>query len=231
VLKRAEEYTDIHSHLLWGTDNGAADPEESLAMVQKCGKAGIVRVIATPHFSSELDTVSDFVKRREIAYVSLMKELMQRGIRTEIIKAAEVLLTKETPKLAELERLAVNGTDKILIELPYTYWGDWVYNALDEIKEKRGLTPIIAHVERYPAAFTEKIYASSYPLQADASSFAKRRDAKELSEWIKNGRICFIGSNAHGAEDGAYENFKKAMKNVLSLKPDFVKRADELLGL
>ena len=228
MLRKSETYTDVHSHLLWGADNGAVTEEDSLAMVLEAEKAGIDTIIATPHFSAEIDSISEFVKRREIAYVSLMKTLMQKGIKMNIIKGAEVHLEKDTPRLAELERLAFGGTNKILIELPYTYWGDWVYEALEAI-EGRGFCPIIAHVDRYPSAYTEKIYGTGFLLQADAGALAKKQGAKEFSDRIKNGSLVFLGSNAHAPGDGGYRDFKKAMKNLLSFKADFAKRTENIL--
>jgi len=145
-----------------------------------------------------------------------------------IIKGAEVHLEKDTPRLAELERLAIGGTNKILIEIPYSYWGDWVYEALEAI-EKRGFCPILAHIDRYPSAFTEKIFGTGFLLQADAAALAKKQSAKEYFDKIKNGSLVFIGSNAHAPSDGAYRHLKKAIKNAVSAEPRFLERAEEIL--
>ena len=41
---------DFHTHILPHMDDGSSSIEESLAMLQAEGKAGIERVVFTPHF-------------------------------------------------------------------------------------------------------------------------------------------------------------------------------------
>ena len=41
---------DFHTHILPGMDDGSSSIEESLAMLQAEGDAGIERVVFTPHF-------------------------------------------------------------------------------------------------------------------------------------------------------------------------------------
>ena len=41
---------DFHTHILPGMDDGSNSIEESLAMLQAEGDAGIERVVFTPHF-------------------------------------------------------------------------------------------------------------------------------------------------------------------------------------
>ena len=40
---------DIHSHILYGVDDGAKDYEESVKMLKEAHKAGIRTIVATPH--------------------------------------------------------------------------------------------------------------------------------------------------------------------------------------
>ena len=44
------EYTDIHSHILPGVDDGATDMEETLAMLKEAYEQGIRTIFATPHY-------------------------------------------------------------------------------------------------------------------------------------------------------------------------------------
>ena len=44
------EYTDIHSHILPGVDDGAADMEETMSMLKAAYEQGVRTIIATPHY-------------------------------------------------------------------------------------------------------------------------------------------------------------------------------------
>ena len=45
---------DIHSHLIFGVDDGASSIDESLRMVEEAEKLGIKVIVATPHFQEDL---------------------------------------------------------------------------------------------------------------------------------------------------------------------------------
>ncbi len=46
-------FVDIHSHVLYGIDDGAATIEESVAMLAIAEQAGTTDIVATPHANSE----------------------------------------------------------------------------------------------------------------------------------------------------------------------------------
>jgi protein-tyrosine phosphatase len=40
---------DIHSHIVWGVDDGAKDRSDSLAMLKIAADSGTTDIVATPH--------------------------------------------------------------------------------------------------------------------------------------------------------------------------------------
>lgn len=44
--------TDIHSHILFGVDDGSDSVEESILILKKLKSVGFDKVILTPHFYS-----------------------------------------------------------------------------------------------------------------------------------------------------------------------------------
>jgi hypothetical protein len=44
---------DIHSHIIWGVDDGARNREESIAMLRVAAETGTTDIVATPHFDRQ----------------------------------------------------------------------------------------------------------------------------------------------------------------------------------
>ena len=44
---------DIHSHVIWGVDDGARSREESIAMLRLAAETGTTDIVATPHCDSQ----------------------------------------------------------------------------------------------------------------------------------------------------------------------------------
>ena len=60
---------DIHSHFLYGVDDGAGSIEESLAMLRLAAGHGTTDIVATPHANStfEFDPPSSSLRYHELA--------------------------------------------------------------------------------------------------------------------------------------------------------------------
>ena len=63
-------FTDWHSHILPGVDDGVRDMEESLAILKRYEDAGIKRVWLTPHIMEDYPNTTDSLRAR-------FKELQQ----------------------------------------------------------------------------------------------------------------------------------------------------------
>ena len=141
---------DFHSHILPGIDDGSQSEAQSYEMLRQEKAHRIDYVVATPHFYPDDLSPQAFVKQRQKAYEKLRNFVADKEEDLPIIiQGAEVLLGVETADLEDLRRLAIEGTDYILIELPYDQIQEWVYESLERIRVKHRLTPVIAHVERY----------------------------------------------------------------------------------
>ena len=57
-------FTDWHSHILPNVDDGSRDVAESLKLLEMLAEQGVGKVIATPHFIADNESVSAFIKRR-----------------------------------------------------------------------------------------------------------------------------------------------------------------------
>lgn len=140
-------YTDIHSHILPGIDDGSPDIETSLELIKGMCALGIRKCIATPHIISDLyrndaNTISTALERLKIA-------CLQNEISMELDAAAEYMLDDYFLNLLrEKKALLTLHKNLLLTEFPFsivpTNIEETVFNILTA-----GYQPILAHPERY----------------------------------------------------------------------------------
>ncbi len=111
-------------------------------------KTGVERIIATPHFYLQEQSVDRFIEKRTEAYEKIMPKVQERGM--ELICGAEVLYTESLID-QDLSRLCIQGTKYMLIELPYT---KLTGRFIDSFRSFAGsifpdILLILAHAERY----------------------------------------------------------------------------------
>ena len=196
---------DIHSHILPFIDDGAKNIEEALCLLKMQKKQGADYVIATPHFSNENTSVSQFLSKREQSY-NLLKEEMKKHKSNdfpEIYIASEVMLTESITSIDDFSLLCMPDKKHVLIELPMFNCDDWVFDKLFEITATKSVTPIIAHVERYMMmqndGFIKKLLGLNLPLQFSLSVAQTRTELKRFIKFFKLADELFryIGSDCH----------------------------------
>lgn len=139
---------DIHSHILFGVDDGAAEPKESLALARVYVEAGYRTVVATPH--AEVDSLpSPYFARTVRGLVnSLNHSLLEKGVELTVMSGMEVGLDPLLPRMvAKGKILTLAGTRYLLVEtsfekLPLNWW-EVVFRL-----SAGGVVVIFAHPER-----------------------------------------------------------------------------------
>lgn len=201
--------TDFHSHILPGIDDGSRSVEESIAMLRRCREQGIERIVLTPHFYANHSTPEQFLTERSDAYRRLMEALPAEE-QPRLLLGAEVHYYPHMSHSEELRSMAIDGTSCILVEMPLGPWTDRMYRELSQLQSYQGLTPIIAHVDRYLGRFRDfgiPKRLSSLPVlvQANAEFFLDRRTAGKALRMLKNRQIHLLGSDCHDLTDRAPE--------------------------
>ncbi|EKP94056.1 capsular polysaccharide biosynthesis protein [Thermaerobacter subterraneus DSM 13965] len=197
---------DVHSHLLPGLDDGAADWDESLALAREAVADGTAEIIVTPHIYPEV-----YDNRPDTIY-ALAGELQRRldgaAIPLRVRPGSEVFLLPDTAL-----RWRRGGVVPLGGEGPYVLV-EWNLMAVPPYAEgvlfdlqAAGAVPVIAHPERYlpvqrrPEWLVPLVERGVW-LQITASSLLRpRRDpARKVAEWlVRRGMVHLIGSDAHGA--------------------------------
>ena len=118
---------DFHTHVLPQIDDGSGSVKESLEMLRMEGTQGVRRVVATPHFYAQVDSVKSFLERRSEA-VSRLREAMEGvpGL-PRLSVGAEVHYFSGISEAGILPELAIDNGRFVLVELPMRVWTDKMY--------------------------------------------------------------------------------------------------------
>lgn len=191
--------TDFHSHILPKMDDGSRSVEESLEMLKALSEQGITRVVATPHFYANDESVSDFLSRRQASLERLKSSLSAET--PEILTGAEVRYYDGISRLSELKSLCIQGTQLLLLEMPETRWTEYTVKELIDISSDGKVTLVLAHIERYLAYQKPEVFywllRNGILMQINASfinGFFSQRKAIKL---LKNNEVHFLGSDCH----------------------------------
>ena len=136
---------DIHCHILPGTDDGAADLSEAIAMAEAAAADGVAEVVATPHWMThERKGLAEL----HWALAELGESLALHGLPVRVHAGAEILLEPDLPMLARRGKLpTLCSGPYILVEPPFAGLTGFTEQTLFEL-QALGLRPIVAHPER-----------------------------------------------------------------------------------
>lgn len=202
------ELIDFHSHILPKIDDGSGDVQTSLAMLRQEWEQGIGHVVLTPHFYPEHDSPERFLSQREKAACLLQEACAKEKDLPQLYLGAEVAYFRGMSESDALQQLCIDHTQYILVELPVSQWDGQIYAELAGIRQKQGLTPIVAHVDRYLPRFGAKravsrLLEQPVLIQANAASFLRRGSAGQMLKLLQWGMVHFLGSDCHDLTERA----------------------------
>lgn len=192
---------DFHIHALPGMDDGSGNVFVSLAMLERSTEQGIKTVAATPHFYAQENSPEQFLERRQRAADTLMDAMGDEDwIPPRVLLGAEVHFFDGMSAVADLDKLCLEGTNFLLLEMPFVRWTERMLREVDELI-RRGIEPVAAHIERYMRIQSEKtmnaFLEKDILVQANANFFIFRQTERRALKMLKNARIHFLGSDAH----------------------------------
>ena len=196
---------DFHSHILPGIDDGSRSLEESIAMLRMEAEQGITHVVATPHFYARHDSPERFLERRNEAENRLREEMEKYPGLPELTVGAEVYYFPGISESDAVFQLTIGGKSSILLEMAYSPWTDRMYAEMEDIYVKQGITPVIAHVDRYISPFRthgipDRLSQLPVLVQANGSFFLERGTRNMALRMLKAGRIHLLGSDCHNLD-------------------------------
>jgi len=198
--------TDFHSHILPGIDDGSKSVENSLEMLRMEMAQGIRHVVATPHFYPRHDSPDAFLRRRTAALASLEAAMAGQEGFPKVSVGAEVYFFSGISDSDVVSQLTIGENRYVLVEMPHGPWKDSAYRELEGLSVKQGITPVIAHIDRYIRPFKtygipERLRDLPVLVQANAEFFLSRSTRRMAFQLLRNGQIHILGSDCHNLKD------------------------------
>ena len=137
-------FTDWHSHILPGVDDGVQSMDESLQILAEYERLGVKEVWLTPHIMEDIPNTTEKLRGR----FAELKAAYQGSIVLNL--ASENMLDNLFEERLEKNDLLPIGKDgkHLLVETSYFNPPIGLNNILLRIKAK-GYYPVLAHPERY----------------------------------------------------------------------------------
>lgn len=211
---------DLHSHFLYGVDDGARNLDMTIRMLIQAETLGITRLLATPHVN--VHTTAEIEKQIQSNFISLCQIVKDQRIYVDLQLAAEVNMLENDLKWLDHSWVLIGDQPRyMLVETPFQGMPTGFSDTLFQIRLKN-LTPVLAHPERNilfqknPQLLVEWIHQGCL-VQADAGSlvgqFGKKcqRFAERL---LKAGAIHLVGSDAHETQWRNYHILAEAFQKV-----------------
>lgn len=196
---------DIHSHILYGLDDGAADEDESLAMARQAVQEGIEILVATPHRNVHYPNDGTQVTR---SVRTFQKILNNHDIPLQVEAGMEPRIYGDIQSdIADGHVLTLAGTKTVFIEFPVQEVPDYTEQLFYQM-QLEGYTPLIVHPERNEVfrENSERLYQlvkKGALTQVTAGSITGLfgNTVKKFSHQLIEAELCHvIASDSHGVK-------------------------------
>lgn len=218
-----DNFTDIHSHLIPGIDDGAKTMDDSLQLISKLEGIGFKQFITTPHV---LPFVWNNTKQNILeGESSVLKVLQTVKEKVHFKAAAEYMLDSSLFEKMENDKLLTLKDNYLLIEMSYLNPPIQLLEYIYRIQVE-GYKPILAHPERY--LFYHKNFEKYEALKKAGCLFQinllstvgyyGNHVAEISNKLLKKGLIDFVGSDVHHQKHVDAFSGKILLKEMAPLK-------------
>ncbi|MEP6714588.1 MAG: CpsB/CapC family capsule biosynthesis tyrosine phosphatase [Terriglobia bacterium] len=188
--------TDIHSHVLWGMDDGSPSEEVSLEMLRIAADAGTTDIVATPHSNGEFEYQPELIDER----IQLLTE--KTGGVPKIHRGCDLHLSYDNivEALENPRKYSIGGGRYVLVECSDLHISGAMDKILDQLL-RVDLVPIVTHPERNPIL---------------------RKETAKLDAWVELGclvqvtALSVLGGFGKKAEAAAHQLLARGMVHVIA---------------
>ena len=194
-------FVDLHSHILYGLDDGAKTYDDSLAMLRLAHAGGTTDIVATPHANSRFAFTPAIISERIAELAPHSPLAIHRGCDFHLH------LANIQDAVANPRKYTINGGAYLLVELPeaavFSGTGRILATLIDA-----GMVPIVTHPERHRQLQSQPELMAPWIetgclVQVTAASVTGLfgKSAARCAKWlVEAGMAHFISSDAHDSE-------------------------------
>lgn len=195
-------FVDIHSHVLYGLDDGAKSISDTVFLIESMKEFGFEKIITTPHTTPLVWENTKEVILKKLDEVKIEIPDLSNAVSLNV--ASEYLIDDSFLKRLEEEKLLCLKDNMVLIEMSYINPPIQLYDILFKLVTQ-GYQPILAHPERYN--FYKNDFDSFKRLKKagclfqlnllSVTGYYGQGITKVADELLKNNMYDFVGSDIH----------------------------------
>jgi protein-tyrosine phosphatase len=193
---------DIHSHVLYGLDDGSKDLQMSVEMLKIAADSGTTDIVATPHSDLHYKFQPEEMERQ-------IAELSAAAPKIRIHRGCDFHLHFDNIRdcLEYPQKYTINGKRYLMVEFSDTLIAKSTGDVFDRM-QRVDITPVITHPERNPLLMkqveqiTQWVQAGCM-VQVTSQAFLGRfgKGAQSAAgELMSRNLVHFIASDAHDPE-------------------------------
>lgn len=196
-------FFDLHSHMLYGVDDGAKNQEDMFSMLEMAYADGIRAICLTPHYSPYL--FGDTFDASERAFAILQDYVQKKHPDMYLYIGHELgYYNGCSAALSDGVCRTVAGSRYVLVDFPEKVEFYEISRAMDQLRSM-GYSPILAHAERYRCLFSKLSWVRNFVedggvVQINASSANGEWGPRAKAQWkklLKHGLVHIVSSDAH----------------------------------
>lgn len=197
-------FVDLHSHVLFGLDDGSPDPATTVAMLDALATLGVSEQCVTPH-----QKAAQYLPAWDRVKQTYEEVLQLRNARHPTLRLAAENMWDDVFYQRSVDGTIPHyeGTSAFLIELPLSLMPAGLVDRLFKFG-RDGEVVVLAHPERYQALWDNDDLARQLrtvcAFQIDlpaVAGFHGRRESKQARHLLESGLAACVATDAHQVGD------------------------------